>query len=97
MKVLLVCAAGMSTGILVKKLEKYAADQGLDFEIKATGVNSYEDVCKNYDCILMGPQVSYRKDQVAAGSGMPVGVISPQDYGMGNCESIIKLARSLMA
>lgn len=96
MKVLLVCAAGMSTGILVKKLEKYASDQGIDFQIKATSVNSYEDICHEYDCILLGPQVSYRKDQVATGSGMPVAVIPPQDYGMGNCAAILELAQSII-
>ena len=28
MKILLVCAGGMSTGLLMKKMEKYWADQG---------------------------------------------------------------------
>lgn len=97
MKVLLVCAAGMSTSILMKKLEKYAAEKGIDFEIAATGVSSYKEVCKNYDCILMGPQISYQKDSVAAGSGMPVAVIPPADYGIGRCENIFKLIDGLLA
>ena len=54
MKVLLVCAGGMSTSILMKKLEKHAADKGIDFEIAAVGLSAYKDVCANYDCILMG-------------------------------------------
>ena len=28
-KILLICAGGMSTGILMKKMEKYAAEQGI--------------------------------------------------------------------
>lgn len=37
MKVLLVCAGGMSTSILMKKMEKYAAEKGIEFEIAAVG------------------------------------------------------------
>ena len=44
MKVLLVCAMGMSTSILMKKLEKYAAEQGIDFIIAAQSVNTYKTV-----------------------------------------------------
>lgn len=96
MKVLLVCAAGMSTSILMKKLEKYAAEQGIDFEITARGIAAYEEVCKDYDCILMGPQISYQKDKIAASSGLPVSVIPPQDYGMANCPNIFKIIDSML-
>lgn len=96
MKVLLVCAMGMSTSILMKKLEKYAAEQGIDFIIAAQSVNTYKTVCHEYDCILMGPQISYQKDNIAADSGMPVAVIPPTDYGTGNCANIMKLVESLV-
>ena len=36
-KVLLICAGGMSTGILMKKMEKYAEDKGIDLKIDAVG------------------------------------------------------------
>jgi PTS system cellobiose-specific IIB component len=97
MKVLLVCAAGMSTSILMKKLEKYAATQNIDFQIEAVGLNAYKDVCSKYDCILMGPQVGYRKDEVVKGSGKPVDVIKPQDYGIGNCANIFSQIDALIA
>lgn len=97
MKVLLVCAGGMSTSILMKKLEKYAAEKGIDFEIAAVGLSAYKDVCKNYDCILMGPQVGYQKEDVKKASGMPVEVIPPADYGIGNCANIFKLIDKCLA
>lgn len=88
MKVLLVCAGGMSTSILMKKLEKYADEKGIDFEIAAVGLSAYKDVWKDYDCILMGPQVSYRKDDIVKEVSIPVDVIPPADYGIGNCDHI---------
>lgn len=98
MKVLLVCAAGMSTSILMKKLEKYAEDKGIEFSISATGVNNAEAECEGVDCILMGPQVSYHKPNVEkVVGGIPVAVIPPADYGMGNCANIFKLIDTLIA
>ena len=51
-KVLLICAGGMSTGILMKKMEKYAEDKGIELKIDAVGMSAYEDSYKNYDVIL---------------------------------------------
>ena len=96
MKVLLVCAGGMSTSILMKKLEKHAAAQGIDFDIAAVGVGAYREVSDDYDCILLGPQISYQKDKVAQGSGKPTAVIPPTDYGRANCANIFKLIDSLL-
>ena len=99
MKVLLVCAGGCSTSILMKKLMKYAEDNGIPLEeIKATGIHSYMNHCHKYDIILMGPQMGYQKDDVIKGSGgMPVEVIPPADYGIGNCKNIFKLIDKCMA
>ena len=33
-KVLLICAGGMSTGILMKKMEKYAEDKGIELKVR---------------------------------------------------------------
>lgn len=96
MKVLLCCAAGMSTSILMKKLEKYAADHGIDFEIKATGVGSCVDECVPYDCILLAPQVSYYKERLTDQTGKPLALIPPADYGIGNCEHIFKLIDGML-
>lgn len=97
MKVLLVCAGGMSTSILMKKLEKHAAEKGIDFEIAATGISSYLDICHSYDVILLAPQVSYHKDRIAEQSKMPLALIPPADYGIGNCVNIFKLIDKALA
>ena len=96
MKVLLVCAAGMSTSILMKKMEKYAAEQGIDLKIEAHGFSEAAEYAPDFECILVGPQVGYRKDELAASCGLPAAVIPPADYGMGNCANIFKLIHSLI-
>lgn len=96
-KILLLCAGGMSTSILMKKLQKYAESKGINLQIKATGLSSvsYIDTAKNFDVILMGPQVSYRIDEVKKQTGKPVAAIQSVDYALGNAPKIFEQARKL--
>lgn len=99
MKVLLVCAGGMSTSIVMKKMRTYAEQKGMEgFEVAATGVGSFRDVASEYDVILLGPQISYKKDDVVEGTNgqKPVGVITPADYAIANCDSIFKQIDNLL-
>lgn len=87
-KVLLICAGGMSTSILMKKMEKYAKENGITLKIQAIGMSDYEDVYKDYDMILLGPQVSYKKESIKSITKMPVSVIAAYDYAVGNVKNI---------
>lgn len=95
MKILLVCAGGMSTSILMKKMEKYWAEQGEELTIQAVGLSEYADVYSNYDIIMMGPQVSYRLKEVKETTGKPCEAIPSFDYAVANCVNIKKLADKL--
>lgn len=95
MKILLVCAGGMSTSILMKKMETYWAEQGEELEIKAVGLGSYQDEYQNFDIVLMGPQVSYRLKEVKENTGLPTAAIESFDYAIANCPNIMKLANGL--
>lgn len=89
-KVLLICAGGMSTSILMKKMEKYAKENDFTLKIEAVGMAAYEDAYKNYDVILLGPQVSYKKAEIQAATHLPVDVVAPYDYAIGNTTNIFK-------
>lgn len=95
MKILLVCAGGMSTSILMKKMEKYWNEQGLELTIKAVGLSEYQDVYQHYDIILVGPQVSYRLNEIKENTQLPSDAIPSFDYAIANCENILKLAKNL--
>lgn len=89
-KVLLICAGGMSTGILMKKLVKHAVELGVELQIDAVGLSSYEEMCEGYEVILLGPQVSYKKDEIGQIVKKPIAVIAPYDYAIGNAANIMK-------
>jgi len=95
MKLLLICAGGASTSILMKKMKKYADSKDMDFDVIAVGLSGYEDVYKDYDIIMLGPQVSYKKDIIKEATGKPVGIVAQLDYALGNAENIFKQMEQL--
>ena len=87
MKVLLMCANGLSTGILMNKMNQWAKQNNEDLEVKAIPIDDYKD----YDVLLVGPQMRYKiKDVQKAVTDRPSAVINPSDYALGNVENIIK-------
>lgn len=97
MKVLLICAAGMSTSLLVSNMQKFA-EEG-DF-VKAEPVGELEAVIDNYDVILLGPQIRFKEKEVkklADPKGIPSGVIDMRAYGMMDGKAAMDQARKLLA
>ena len=89
MKILLVCSAGMSTDILRGELIKYAKKEQLPLEVKAVGVHAYKEYCTGYDVILLGPQIAYRREKIAAECGnLPV-VAAYKETGLSTLSSVL--------
>ncbi len=98
-KILLCCAAGMSTSMLVQRMEKYAAQNNLEVEINAIAFDEFRDEIQNYDCCLLGPQIKYKLAEfkaIAEEYNKPVEVIDTMDYGMMNGEKILHKALSMI-
>lgn len=58
-KILLSCAGGFSTSLLVNKMKEAAKAEGKEYEIKAVAAAQVEDIIEKDapDCILIGPQI----------------------------------------
>ncbi|UJF17456.1 PTS sugar transporter subunit IIB [Vibrio sp. SS-MA-C1-2] len=85
MKILLLCAAGMSTSMLVKKMEAHATANNIEVEIDAQPVDTFTDSLDHYDIFLLGPQVRFKQAELQAIADTVnkyVGVIDMMDYGM---------------
>ncbi|UNF61395.1 PTS sugar transporter subunit IIB [Spiroplasma poulsonii] len=63
-KILLVCSAGMSTSILVKKMEDAAEGMDIDVHVEAKAMAEAQSVLDDYDVILLGPQVKYIENNI---------------------------------
>ena len=98
-KILLLCSAGMSTSMVVKKMREVATAKGIACEIEAVGLELFQDSLNKYDIFLLGPQVRFKKDEFAreaAKVGKKVEVINQMDYGMLKGEKIFDWAISLL-
>ena len=62
-KILLACNAGLSTSMLVQKMQESAEERKIEVEILAVSVSSVEDH-PNYDILLLGPQVRFLQDNI---------------------------------
>ena len=90
MNILLVCSAGMSTSLLVNRMNDAEA-QGIEAHIEAMGVTMATEVMLDWDICLLGPQVRHeiKALQVKADGKMPVKVIDMRDYGLMNGEKVL--------
>lgn len=97
MNILLVCAAGMSTSLLVNRMNEAAAAKGIGINIEAHPVGSIDQFGDAADVILLGPQVRYELKNVKAKyPNKPVEVINMQDYGMMNGNKVLDTAFKLI-
>lgn len=98
MNILLVCAAGMSTSVLVSKMKAEAEKQGKEYKIWAVDQGMVEDEKGNFDVLLLGPQVQHtlKKMKKLVGDDVPVAVIKAVDYGRCNGEAVLKFAEELV-
>lgn len=88
--ILLACNAGMSTSLLVQKMQAEAKAQGLDVNISAGPLNNALEKIDTADVLLLGPQIAYaKKDAEAAAGSKPVLVIAMTDYGRMNAKKIL--------
>ena len=90
MKIILACAARMSTSMLVARMKESAQQKNIALDIDAVPVSSLAEHTDGTQIILLGPQVSYMEEQLAAEySQIPVRVIDMMDYGMMNGEKVL--------
>ncbi|HAW0835577.1 TPA: PTS sugar transporter subunit IIB [Escherichia coli] len=98
-KILLVCAAGMSTSMLVKRMIDHANAISLEVNISALAIAEAKGKIKNneVDVVLLGPQVRFQKPEIeAVAQGKPVAVIEMKDYGTMNGQAVLEFAMKLL-
>lgn len=99
MRIMLACSVGMSTSILVAKMEEAAKAQGKDYTIWAVDQTQIEPQLGNFDVLLLGPQVRHilkKVSKIVEGKA-PVDVINPVAYGRCDGAAVLKQAEELLA
>lgn len=98
--ILLVCSAGMSTSLLVTKMQKAAKEKGIEVIINAVAESDLKNNTEGIDVLLLGPQVRYMLSKVRAlmePKGIPVDVINSVDYGTMNGIKVLDQALTIIS
>ncbi|HGJ2641662.1 TPA: PTS sugar transporter subunit IIB [Streptococcus pneumoniae] len=92
-QILLVCNAGMSTSMLVKKMQQSATERGIEISIQAKSMTEAKKNIHEADVILIGPQIRYELLAVKEIAGnIPVDTIDMRDYGMMSGAKVLEQA-----
>ena len=95
-KIVLACAAGMSTSMLVVNMRKAAEEQGFACDIHAYPIQDVKDKGADADIVLLGPQVRFQLGKVQGMVSCPVEAIDAAAYGMMNGKAVIDHVREVL-
>lgn len=95
--IVLLCAAGMSTSLLVNKMKEAAAADGFECDINAYSLAEFKTVVPGADIVLLGPQVRFNQKNIKAEFPEKIiECIDMRDYGTMNGAAVIKFAKEKM-
>ena len=99
MRILLVCAGGFSTTMMMESMKKVVKEsQKLDekdFPMEAIGVDKLDRYIDQYDVILVGPQLSHKYDYIkgeAEKVNKPTVLLTSDIYGSMDGATVMKQA-----
>lgn len=95
--IMLVCAAGMSTSIMVQKMKEAARDKKIEVDIFAVSTAEADSILnqKEIDVLMLGPQVRFMKKQFEnklKDKNVPVVAIDMKYYGMMDGKAVLEQA-----
>lgn len=97
MNILLVCACGASTSIVVEAMKDSFTEAEKDWFIEAKSVQEVKDCIGKYDAILVAPQIRYQKkmlEKLATPYDIIIADIDPNAYGTCNGKKIMDALRT---
>ncbi|WP_077332398.1 PTS sugar transporter subunit IIB [Vibrio ruber] len=94
-KIILCCMAGMSTSMLVKKMQQAADEANIDCDINAVSADQIKSNLNGTDVVLLGPQIKYKLPEIKKicdEMNVPCDVINMLDYGAMNGKKVLDFA-----
>ena len=96
MKIALICSLGLSTSLLLTKMETAAKQQGVELDLVALGSSELSDEADSVDVFLLAPQVRYMIGTVQK-YGKPVAILDGMIYALADGAQALAVAQQLAA
>lgn len=96
---MLVCSAGMSTSLLVKKMTEAIEKSQVEATVIAVAEADFDKYRNNVDVVLLAPQVRFLEKnlkRVLDPLGIPVSIINGIDYGTMDGEKVLNDALTMI-
>ncbi len=96
MKVLIVCAGGMSSAILLKAIRLEAEKQGLELKLEAIGAHELENELPYWDLALVAPQIRHwyvSLSEIGKRLNKPVHLIPATGYTPAGAKKVIEIIK----
>lgn len=97
--IMLVCSAGMSTSLLVKKMTEAIENKQVEATVIAVAEADFDKYKDNVDVVLLAPQVRFLEKnlkRVLDPLGIPVSIINGIDYGTMDGEKVLNEALAMI-
>ena len=88
-----VCSAGMSTSLLVEKVNKAAKEKAMNIDVQAAGEAEARRDLSQVDVLMLGPQVRYLEKsfrKALEGTNTKLGVVDMFAYGRMDGEKVLE-------
>ena len=99
MRIILCCAGGFSTTMLMKNMENVVKNSKKlnddDFEFKAIPVDLLKNEVDNCDVLVIGPQIAHKLDYIKPilePKNVPYVIIDQNTYGKMDGATVMKMA-----
>lgn len=100
MNILLVCACGSSTSILMQNMRDNLRDEEKDWSIEALSISEAKTKFSKYDCVLLAPQVKFQtamvKELCKNIPEIKILNIPAIDFGRCNGSAVLDMVREAM-
>lgn len=98
MRILLCCEGGLSTNLLMQEMKKAVRDSSAlkneNFEFNAIPLGELDRQIKDWDVVLVGPQVGHRLadvEKICKANNKPYQVIDKDVYGSVDGQTVVKM------
>ena len=100
--IVIVCTLGMSSSMLISKMQQYVYESDLPIKILAVSSEEALEYAKDHqvDLVFLSPQVRFLKNKFVeslANQPTKIETISMSDYGLLDSRNILKQAFQLLA